>query len=131
MSTVLPADVESIPILTTELLARFKNGRLEIQSVQHKTIHCGEIKDITVRASLLEARFTWIALARGYPVPHGWYAIRNEHAYITNIGLVQPLNKSGGRIVLNNTHRLETAILYPADYPTLLQPYAVEGLKIV
>lgn len=123
--------------LTTENLARFIGGQMEIQNQEEEYLYRGEIKTITVENNEVRVKFAWCAKGEGFPpMPTHWvknenleYAASLEIFAVNNIGPSDHGVGGGDRICLNSPIVGELAVLYPSD-GSKLDPAKVEGLKL-
>lgn len=121
--------------LTTETLAPYVGGQLEVQSENEGYIYRGEIASTVVEGGNLMVKFTWLAKGVGTPPAiTGWtnedpprdYGAAFELYGVSNIG---PSPQGGGdRLCLQSTIMGELTVLYPAD-GSKLERSRVEGLE--
>ena len=114
--------------LTTDVLARFKGGQLEIQNKGERYIYRGEIESVVVEDNSIKVRFVWLARGTdGFP-PTGWvkddkldYAASTEIYSGTDIG--------NGGISIYSAIVGEVAVFFPPG-GSKLEPAKVDGLTI-
>ena len=115
--------------LSTEVLAHFKGGELEIQNEDEGYVYRGEIKDIEVVDRSVKVKFVWLAKGTdGFP-PLGW--VRDEkldYAASTDLYFASPYDD--GRILMHSPIVHELAVFFPPD-GSRLDPAKVEGLKLI
>jgi hypothetical protein len=118
--------------LTTERLAQYVGGQLEVQNELEGYLYRGEIATIEVQDGELRARMAWMAQADGIP-PQGWvnsdrldYAVSLEIYAVSEIG---PGMVGGARLLLNSEIVGEVVALFPPD-GSKLDPRKVVGLTL-
>lgn len=122
--------------LTTQNVAHFKGGQMEIQNQREGYIYRGKVESITVQSNQLQVRFAWLAKGEGYPpLPTKWVnAVKIDYCASLTLYSVSNMGPSGGdiggsdRICLTSMLD-ETVILYPPD-GSKLDPAKVEGLEL-
>jgi hypothetical protein len=126
--------------LTTQLLARFIGGQIEVQNPEEGYLFRGEIKTAEVTLiGEMEITLNWMAKAEGIegggpPVPRGWinetnldYGASLEIYSVSDIG---PSAEGGdSRICLRSDITGEIVVLYPPN-GSKLDPARVEGLHV-
>jgi hypothetical protein len=114
--------------LTTELLARFVGGDLEIQNKVEGYMFRGLIKSIAVENRTLKICFKWLAQAVGYPpIPTSWELTDpDKWDYELGLDIVAATEDGLGRIILNASFVGEMNVLFPPGRN--LDPTKVEGL---
>ncbi len=123
--------------LTTEMLARFVGGQVEIQNPGEGYIYRGEVLTIGVVNDDLTVTFSWLAKGEGYPpLSTSWvkddrldYAAGLSIYAVSNIGPSGEDVGGGDRICLRSQIVGETVILYPPD-GSKLDPADVKGLQV-
>lgn len=123
--------------VTSEMLARFVGGQMEIQNQGEGYIYRGEVKTIAVENNELKAQFAWVAKGEGFPpFPNKWvkddnldYAASLEIYSASNIGPSGGEVGGGDRLCFNSSIVGETVVLYPPD-GSKLDPAKVEGLSL-
>ncbi len=115
-------------IVSTETLARFVGGQLEIQNEGEYYIFRGEVETVEVVDKNVKVKFAWLAKGKnGFP-PDGWinddnldYAASIEIYFATDIG--------DGRVAMNSPLVGEFAVFFPPN-GSKLDPAKVDGLKL-
>lgn len=121
--------------LTTQMVATFIGGQMEIQNLNEGYLFRGEIKAIAVEDNELRVEFAWLAKGEGYPpVPNRWvkddrldYTASLEIYSVSDIGPSGDEIGGGTRICLNSSIVGEMAVLYPPN-GSKLDAARVEGL---
>lgn len=125
--------------LTTEIVARFVGGQLELQSQTERYLYRGEIDTIVLWGegddSTLQVALAWLAESVGFPsAPSGWvasyrlsYSAKLSEYRVTDIGPSSAGEDS--RLYLVSTLRDEAVVLYPPG-GSKLDPGIVEGLQL-
>ena len=126
--------------LTTQTVARFIGGQMEIQNQNEGYMFRGEVKTIAVENNELKVKFAWLAKGEGYPpFPKKWvnednldYGASLEIYSASDIGPGSTDDGIGGdsRLCLNSSIVGETVVLFPPN-GSKLDPAKVEGLKPV
>lgn len=126
--------------LTTELLAPFNGGQIEVQNNTEGYVFRGEIKTAEVNEmDELSIGLAWMAKAEGvergaqFPVPTGWsnepnltYQHSLEVCRVHNVG---PGNIGGNRIMIESPYTGETIVLFTPDI-SKFDPSVVKGLVL-
>ena len=125
--------------LTTQAVARFIGGQMEIQNEHEGYMFRGEIKTIAVENNELRVKFAWLAKGEGYPpFPKKWvnednldYRASLEIYSASDIG---PGSTDDGiegdnRLCFSSQIVGETAVLFPPN-GSKLDPAKVEGLQL-
>ena len=122
--------------LTTQVVAPYKGGQIEIQNAGEGYLYHGEVADIAVEDNELRVKFAWLAKAEGSPLPNRWikddprdYAAGLEIYSVSNIGPSGDETGSSDRICLNSSIVGEVVVLFPPD-GSKLDPAKVEGLQL-
>lgn len=122
--------------LTTQAVAPYKGGQMEIQNAGEGYLYRGEVAEISVESNELRVKFAWLAKADGSPLPSRWikddprdYAAGLEIYSVNNIGPSGDETGGGDRICLNSSIVGETVFLFPPD-GSKLDPAKVEGLRL-
>lgn len=121
--------------LTTELVARFKGGQMEIQNSGEGYVYRGEIAEISVEDNSLKAKFSWLGKGDSLP-PQRWTKDDNlDYAASLEIYSASDIGPSGGdiggdnRLCLNSSIVGETVVLFPPN-GSKLDPSKVDGLHL-
>ena len=123
--------------LTTQAVARFKGGQMEIQNQNEGYMYRGEIETIAVENNELQVKFAWLAKGEGFPpLPKKWVKDdRLDYAASLEIYSASDIGSSGydvggdSRICLDSVIVGETVVLYPPN-GSKLDPVKVEGLQL-
>jgi hypothetical protein len=125
--------------LTTEMVARFIGGQMEIQNDREGYMYRGEIADIAIDEKKQEFRvkWTWLAKGEGFPpLPKKWVKEdRGDYVASLEIYTASDIGPSGGevggdsRLCLNSSFIGELVVLYPPN-GSKLDPAKVEGLEL-
>src|SRR5689334_3141271 len=126
--------------LTTEILARYIGGQLEVQNGMEGYLYRGEIKTAEVTdEGEVSITLNWMAQAEGIeagrqPIPTGWISdTKLDYAASLDLFTVNDLGPGsdggGNRICLNSSIIGETTVLYPPD-GSKLDPAKVSGLDL-
>lgn len=124
-------------LLTTQAVAKYEGGQMEIQNEGEGYLYRGEVATIVVENNEVRVKFAWLAKGEGFPpVPHRWvsndrldYAASLEIYSVSNIGRSSDEVGGGDRLCLYSSIVRETAVLYPPD-GSKLDPARVEGLQL-
>lgn len=119
--------------LTTEMLAAFIGGQIEIQNAREGYIFRGEIKTAVVEDNELRVILNWMAKGEGFPpLPTGWVTEKNlgyeaglVAYHVSDIGRG---TEGGNRLCLQSAIVGEIVILFPPD-GSKLDPARVKGLR--
>jgi hypothetical protein len=114
--------------LTTEVLAHFKGGQLEIQNEREDYIYRGEVANVVVKDGWIKVQFAWIAKGKDGIPPVSWvneYVLSYKADTISYYGS----DLGDGRISMHSPWFSETATFFPPG-GSKLDPAKVEGLKI-
>jgi hypothetical protein len=109
--------------VTTESMARFKGGQLEIQNEIERYLLRGEIGEITVEGDQLTIRFAWLAKGEGFPpLPNRWVRDSNLDYSLplmegfTGVSDIGPSSEGGGnRLAINSVVSNEMLVFFPPD----------------
>ena len=114
--------------LSSETLARFKGGQLEIQNKNERYIFRGQIENVVVEDNIVKVKFAWLAKGKdGFP-PCRWIKDDNlDYAASTKIYFASEIGD--GRIAINSPIVGEMAVFFPPD-GSKLDPAKVEGLQL-
>ncbi|MFA6536279.1 MAG: hypothetical protein WCT25_02475 [Candidatus Paceibacterota bacterium] len=125
--------------LTTQTVARFIGGQMEIQNPSEGYLYRGEIQTATVEESAneLHVRFAWLAKGEGFPpLPKSWVNAPEDLDYSASLEIytVSDIGPSGHidgdhRLCLNSSITGETVILFPPN-SSKLDPDKVKGLRL-
>ena len=124
--------------LTTQVVARFQGGQMEIQNQNEGYLFRGEVATIAVENSELRVKFTWLAKGEGFPpIPQKWVKDdRLDYTASLEIYSVSKIGSSGeevgggdSRLCLNSLIVGETVVLFPPN-GSKLDPAKVEGLRL-
>lgn len=123
--------------LTTQVVARFTGGQIEIQNQNEGYIYRGEVKTIAVENNELRVKFVWLAKGEGFPpLPKKWVKDdRLDYTASLEIYAVRDIGSSGhdtggdSRLCLNSSIVGETVVLFPPN-GSKLDPAKVEGLQL-
>lgn len=108
--------------LTTEVLARFVGGQMEIQNQSEGYIHRGEIEEVAVEGEMLQVKFAWCAKGEEYPsIPTRWvkddlleYGLSLVEGF-TSISDIGQGDSGSSRICIQSVLSGETIVLFPPD----------------
>ena len=121
--------------LTTEILARFIGGQIEIQNASEGYLFRGEIETAEVDAeNEMTIYLKWMAKAEGFPpTPTGW-ANSSDLTYQTSLRMykvsnIGPGSEGDDRIRLFSQPIGETIVLYPPN-GSRMDPAKVRGLNL-
>ena len=122
--------------LTTQVVARFVGGQMEIQNQNEGYMFRGEVKTIAVENNELKVRFSWVAKGEGYPpFPTKWVNEDNlDYGASLEIYSASDIGSSGdevggdSRLCLNSPIVGEIVVLFPPN-GSKLDPAKVEGLQ--
>lgn len=110
--------------LTTEELAKFVGGQLEVQNANEGYIYRGDIGAIKVDGGYLRVTFAWLAKG-GFP-PTGW--IKDDKLdYETPVEICAVSEIGNGRVAVNSPLSGELLVFFPPG-GSRLDPAKVEGL---
>jgi len=122
--------------LTTQTVAPYKGGQIEIQNAGEGYLFRGEVADIVVEENELRVKLSWLAKGDGLPFPSRWikddprdYAASLEIYSASNIGPSGDETGGSDRICLNSAIIGEIVVLFPPD-GSKLDPAKVEGLQL-
>lgn len=124
--------------LTTELLAPYIGGQIEIQNRNESYLYRGEIDTAEVSGSCLQVTLKWLALGVDFPpIPSKWvvsstknYAVDLNSSAVSNIASSGEEIGGGDRICINTHPAIgELIVLYPAN-GSKLDPAKIEGLTL-
>lgn len=124
---------EAFMQITTESLAPFQGGQMEIQNQGEGYLFRGETATLVVEGKEFKARFAWLAKGEGFPpLPRKWVkADRLDYTASLEIYTASDIGpgSDGGpnRLCLNSSIVGETVVLYPPGTSTLDRS-RVEGL---
>lgn len=121
--------------LTTESLARFVGGQIEIQNEGEGYLYRGEVKEIAADDSQLIVQLAWMAKSDGYPDSHKKWVRDDCSDYTASLEIYEasdigPGTKGSGRIMLVSRANHEIVVLLPSDSSHFLDPKHVEGLRL-
>ena len=115
--------------LTTQAVAKFTGGQMEIQNQNEGYLFRGEIKAIAVKNNELKVKFAWLAKGEGFPpIPKRWVKDDNLD-YGASLEIYQASEIGDGRLSLNSPIVGELAVLFPPN-GSKLDPSKVEGLQL-
>ena len=110
--------------LTTENLAQFAGGQLEVQNPSENYLYRGEIESVVVEDGDVKVRFVWCAKGK----EGGWINDDNlDYGASTMIYRAQEIGN--GRLAMSSFITGETAVFFPPD-GSKLDPAKVEGLVL-
>ncbi len=122
--------------LTTQAVARFRGGQMEIQNQEEGYLYRGEVETIAVVDNALRVKFAWLAKGEGFPpIPKRW--VKDDQLDYTaslEIYSASDIGSSGGEVGGDSRIRLssftvgETVVLYPPN-GSKLDRAKVEGLQ--
>ncbi len=123
--------------LTTQAVARFKGGQMEIQNQSEGYMYRGEVETIAVENNKLQVKFAWLAKGEGYPpLPKKWVKDNClDYAASLEIYSARDIGSSGhdvggdSRICLKSFIVGETVVLFPPN-GSKLDPAKVKGLQL-
>ena len=123
--------------LTTQAVARFKGGQMEIHNRNEGYMYRGEVETIAVENNELRVKFAWLAKGEGFPpIPQKWvkddrldYTASLEIYSASDIGSSGHDTGDDSRICLNSFIASETVVLFPPN-GSKLDPAKVEGLQL-
>ena len=121
--------------LTTQAVAKFTGGQMEIQNQGEGYLYRGEVESIAVENNELKVKFVWLAKWEGFPpLPKKWvkddrldYAASLEIYSASDIGAG---TEGGNRLCLQSGIVGETVVLFPPD-GSKLDRAKVEGIEPV
>lgn len=110
--------------LTTEMLAKYVGGQMEIQNEGEGYLFRGEVREIAVAGNDLRVAFAWLAKGEGFPpFPTGGWVATDPRDYAVDLSICSANNigPSGGEV--GGSDRLcitvpitgEVVVLYPPD----------------
>lgn len=125
---------EAFMQLTTESVAPYKGGQMEIQNRGEGYLFRGEVETIVVEDNELRVRFAWLAKGEGFPpIPNKW--VKNDRLdYVASLdiysaGDIGPGSDGGGnRLNLCSQIIGEVVVLFPPD-GSKLDRSKIEGLQ--
>lgn len=116
--------------LTSELLARYAGGQLEIQNQNEGYLYRGEVERAWIEGDDLCVRFVWFAKGEGYPsLPERWVS-EPDLDYKASLTLVSASEIGEGRLSFRVMLVGELGVFFPPD-GSKLDPTKVEGLVLV
>lgn len=122
--------------LTTQTVAPYKGGQIEIQNAGEGYLYRGEVADIDIIDNELRVKLAWLAKGAGSPLLSRWvkddprdYAASLEIYSASNIGPSGDETGGSDRICLNSAIIGEVVVLFPPD-GSKLDPAKVEGLEL-
>lgn len=113
--------------LTTNSIAKYIGGQMEIQNQGENYIYRGEIKTIAVEDDTLKVGFVW--LAKGDSLPPTKWQNHDDLDYATSLGICHVFDIGDDRIALHIPIVCELTVLFPPG-GSKLDPSKVEGLKL-
>jgi hypothetical protein len=116
--------------ITSELLARFNGGQVEVQNPVERYLYRGEIKVAAVEDGNIKVACTWMAKAVNYPeMPPVWMngSILDFEASLELF--VASDKQTPDRLVIQSGITYETVVFFPAD-GSKLDPAQVDGLTL-
>jgi hypothetical protein len=129
---------ERIFAFTTEMLAKYIGGQLEIQNQGARVLHRGTIKKIYVRDRDIHVELEWSAVGDFPGVPKKWIKDPNpgnlKHVIYIDLGIainIGPSSVFGGDDMICFKTPLvgETSVIFPPNGQKL-DPKKVEGLQL-
>ena len=114
--------------LTTDAVAKYIGGQMEIQNEVEGYIFRGEVKMIAVENGSLKVGFAWLAKGDSFPLPTKWRSDENLD-YAANLELYDISDIGDERLGLQSSIVGEFAVLFPPD-GSKLDPAKVEGLQL-
>ncbi len=117
--------------LTTERLAQFVGGQLEIQNASERYLYRGTLKSVVVEGTELHAEFLWVAKGEAFPpIPKRW-VMENDQAklrYATEFTLYEEVKVGEDRICLHSSIVGETLLFVPKGGESWLDPANIDVL---
>lgn len=115
--------------LTSEMLARFVGGQMEVQNPIEGYLYRGEIAQVDVKGRSLVVKFSWFAKGEGYPpFPEKW--VKNEILdYAASLEIYHVVDSDPKRICLQSHITNEIVVLFTPD-GSKLDPKKVVGLEL-
>ena len=115
--------------LTTQAVAKFQGGQMEIQNQNEGYLFRGEVATIAVENNELRVKFAWLAKGEGFPpLPKKWVKDDNLD-YGASLEIYHASEIGDGRLSLNSPIVGELAVLFPPN-GSKLDPSKVEGLQL-
>lgn len=114
--------------LTTQDLAQFIGGDMEIQNQREDYLYRGPIESAVVEDGDIKIRFTWCAKNDGGPRrPTSTWTSDDQLDYKASLEIYVVAHTSDGRILLNSFMTGETVVIFPPG-GSRLDPASVRGL---
>ena len=115
--------------LTTERLAAFVGGDMEIQNESEGYLYRGPIERATVEGGEVRVRFKWLAKNDGGPSsPTSTWTKDDRPDYSASLQIYSVSDIGDGRICLNSSITGETVVLFPPG-GSKLDPARVANLE--
>lgn len=116
--------------LTTERLAEFIGGDMEIQNGNEDYLYRGPIESAVVEGGEVKVRFRWLAKNDGganRPTPN--WTSDDRLGYVASLEIYSVSDIGNGRICLNSSIVGEMVVIFPPD-GSRLDPERVKGLEV-
>ncbi|MDP3986573.1 MAG: hypothetical protein U1C53_02520 [Candidatus Veblenbacteria bacterium] len=115
--------------ITTELLAPYAGGQMEVQNSKEGYIYCGEIAAVTVEDGELHVTWAWVAKGESYPpIPKQWVKA-NELNYRASLWIGAVIGLGDSRLCFTLVTG-DAIIFSPRGHGNNLNPAKVEGLQL-
>jgi hypothetical protein len=113
--------------VTSELLAKYVGGQMEIQNQGEGYVYRGEVRTAIVDIDELQVKFVWLARGVGYP-PVRWVKA-DQPDYAASLEIYHTSDIGDGRLCFSSAIVGEQVVLFPPD-GSKLDPAKVEGLQL-
>jgi hypothetical protein len=113
--------------LSSDRLAAFVDGQIEVQNQGEGYLYRGEIKTAVVEDNEVRVTMTWMAKGDGLP-PKRW-VVDEKLDYAASLEIYAASEIGQGRLCLNSPIVGETVVFYPPG-GSRLDPSKVEGLVL-
>jgi hypothetical protein len=115
--------------LSTETVAPYIGGQIEVQSRGEGYLYRGKVATAIVEDNTLRITLEWMAKAIGYPNPPSSWENDENLKYGASLEIYGVSELGGGRIVLSGIYTDEIAVLFPTTEEGL-DPSKVVGLDL-
>lgn len=117
-------------VLSSQDLAKFVGGQLEVQNRDEGYIYRGEITTVGIDGDDLTVDLKWNARGQGYPpLPTKWVNDSEHLSYGASLCIYQIVQNDRERLTLSSSITGEITVLF-AKGGRRLEPSKVEGLVL-